>query len=273
MLPPTETRSPITAYTHNTAGTGCTIFRLTDAPARKDTPLIYATSDLHGYPLDSFLRFLEQVHFSEEDTLYILGDVIDRNGDGGIAMLRWMMRQPNVEFILGNHEAMLLSCSFLFDEVTEENIDRLTDTQFRLFLQWAGNGCQVTIDSLRKLQKENPSEMNDLLDYLRDAPLFATVTAGENDYILVHAGLGNFSPEKKLSEYDPSELYWHRPDPDETYFPDVMTILGHTPTGYFFGESGKMYQTDTWACIDTGAGGGGSPMLLRLDDMQPFYTE
>ena len=51
-----------------------------------------------------------------------------------------------------------------------------------------------------------------------------------------------------------------------------MTILGHTPTGYRFGEAGKMFRTETWIDIDTGAAGGGSPMLLRLDDLQAFYA-
>jgi hypothetical protein len=32
-----------------------------------------------------------------------------------------------------------------------------------------------------------------------------------------------------------------------------------------------MLQTDTWINIDTGAGSGMAPMLLRLDDMQEFY--
>ena len=82
----------------------------------------YVTSDLHGYPLDSFLRLLESAGFGDSDCLYVLGDVIDRNGDGGVAMLRWMMTRPNVEMILGNHEAMLLSCAFLFTEITDENM-------------------------------------------------------------------------------------------------------------------------------------------------------
>ena len=34
-----------------------------------------------------------------------------------------------------------------------------------------------------------------------------------------------------------------------------------------------MYQTETWIDIDTGAAGGGAPMLLRLEDLKPFYAE
>jgi hypothetical protein len=34
-----------------------------------------------------------------------------------------------------------------------------------------------------------------------------------------------------------------------------------------------MYQTDTWADIDTGAGHDGAPMLLRLEDFRAFYAQ
>ncbi len=235
--------------------------------------MIYATSDLHGYPLESFLQLLEFAGFCDCDCLYVLGDVIDRNGDGGIAMLRWMMSRPNVELFLGNHEAMLLSCAFLFEEVTDESINHLNFEQMQLFLQWMQNGAQPTMKSLRALKEKDPKALYDLMDYLRDAPLYAAVSAGEKDYLLVHSGLGNFSSEKKLAEYSPEELLWTRPSPDERYFSDIMTILGHTPTGYYFGEKGKMFRTDTWIDIDTGASGGGAPMLLRLDDLKAFYAD
>ena len=63
--------------------------------------MIYVTSDLHGYPKDKFLRFLSDSGFSDNDELYVLGDVIDRNGDGGVEMMRWIMGQPNVHFFHG----------------------------------------------------------------------------------------------------------------------------------------------------------------------------
>ena len=85
--------------------------------------MIYVISDLHGYPLPRFLQLLRKVDFSEDDFLFILGDVIDRNGDGGVEMLRWLLWHPNVELLLGNHEAMLLSCDFLLDEITEDGWD------------------------------------------------------------------------------------------------------------------------------------------------------
>ena len=168
---------------------------------------------------------------------------------------------------------MMLSCSFLFEVITDENLDRLTSEQLHLLIHWTRNGCDCTMNSLRALKERDPNAYKDLMDYVRDAPLYAAVSAGGRDFFLVHSGFGNFSPERKLSDYKLEELLWHRPTQDERYFPDVTTVLGHTPTGYFWGEKGKMFQTDTWIDIDTGAAGGGAPMLLRLDDLKAFYVE
>ena len=233
----------------------------------------YVTSDLHGYPLDFFLRLLESAGFGDSDCLYVLGDVIDRNGDGGIAALRWMMSRPNVEFLLGNHEDMLLSCAAFIDEINEEGVRKLQLEQMKRLLLWLQNGANPTILSLQALKRELPDAFTDLVAYAQKAPLYLRVSAGGRDFLLVHSGLGGFSPEKKLSDYGRDDLLWYRPSPDETFFPDVMTILGHTPNGCRFGEKGKMFRTDTWIDIDTGAAGGGAPMLLRLEDLQPFYGE
>ena len=48
--------------------------------------MIYVSSDLHGYPLSGFQKLLSRAGFSDSDYLFVLGDVIDRNGDGGIGL-------------------------------------------------------------------------------------------------------------------------------------------------------------------------------------------
>ena len=235
--------------------------------------MIYVTSDIHGYPLDGFLRLLEKAGFGDSDRLYVLGDVIDRNGDGGVAMLRWIMTRPNVEMLLGNHEAMLLACRFLFKEVTEENIVSLSNEELRPYMDWLLNGADPTIRSLKAIHDQDPQMLRDIVDYLQGLKLYKEVSACGRDFVLVHSGLGGFSPERKLSDYSADELLWTRPSPNEYYFTDRMTILGHTPTGYSFGEKGRMFRTETWIDIDTGAAGGGAPMLLRLEDLKAFYAE
>ncbi|MCR5297027.1 MAG: metallophosphoesterase [Clostridiales bacterium] len=235
--------------------------------------MIYVSSDMHGYPLDRFLKLLEKAGFGNGDELYILGDVIDRNGEGGVAMLRWIMRRPNVRMLMGNHEDMLLSCEFLFDEIAADEEPQFSDDEVRAYHQWARNGARPTVLSLLRLLQESPEELKVLFNFIRNLPLYATVSAGGKDFVLVHSGLGNFAPDRDLDDYEPDELFWTRPTPDVKYFPDRMTILGHTPTGYMFGEWGKIFRTETWIDIDTGAAGGGSPMLLRLDDMAEFYAD
>ncbi len=232
--------------------------------------MIYVTSDLHGFSLDKFKEYLEQVGFSDDDFLYVLGDVIDRGPDG-IKILKWLMSKSNAQLILGNHEAMMLACDFLFDEITEESIDRLTGTKLNTYLTWASNSAQPTLNALSSTRQ---AEIRYILEYLREAPLYEILTVNNRDFILVHSGLGRFSESKKLSEYTVSELIWTRPTLADRYFDDITTVFGHTPT-VFFGEQykGRALSTDTWIDIDVGAGLGLNPMLLRLDDMKEFYFE
>ena len=231
---------------------------------------VYVTSDLHGFPHDRFLSLLEKAAFGDDDWLYILGDVIDRNGDGGIETLLWLLEAPNAQLLLGNHEAMLLSCRFLFDEVTHDTLDGLTLDKMKLLQNWMENGAEPTMRSLRRLMRESPDRLADILEYLGDAPLYETVDVGGRAFILCHAGLGGFRPEKRLGDYTAAELLWHRPHPDERYFEKATTVIGHTPTGYY-GSRGRAFHTDTWIDVDTGAADGKPPMLLCLDTMQEIY--
>lgn len=232
--------------------------------------MIYVTSDLHGYPLGKFKALLSKANFSERDFCMVLGDVIDRGPDG-IRLLEWMMLQPNVDMILGNHEAFLLACDFLFDAVTQERIDSLTTEKMDVLSDWLQNGGDVTLKALRET---DPAQVEAIMEYLREAPLYETVSAGGREFLLVHSGLENFDKDKPLGAYTADELLWCRPSWDDRYFDEIITVFGHTPTGLFGREyADRMVQTDTWIDIDTGASSGRRPMLLRLDDLTPIYAD
>ncbi len=65
---------------------------------------------------------LDKREFQDTDTLYVLGDVIDR-GLKGIQILLDMMARPNVVPILGNHELMAASClTWILAEITDQSI-------------------------------------------------------------------------------------------------------------------------------------------------------
>ncbi|MBE6835454.1 MAG: calcineurin [Ruminococcaceae bacterium] len=230
--------------------------------------MTYVISDLHGYPVEKLKKLLEKVSFGEDDFLYIIGDVIDRNGDGGVSVLLWLLESLNAQLILGNHEAMLLSCDFVFDEITDSFLERLDERQLAVLNNYILNGGSVTLKAMRSLPKNTQA---DILDYLRDCPLYEAVTAGGRDFILVHSGYDNFSEEKKLSDYSPDELIWAQPNIDDNYYKDVHTVFGHTPTKLFSEDlDGKILTTKTWTCIDCGAAYGNEPVLLRLDDFKQF---
>ena len=177
----------------------------------------YTISDLHGYPVDKFKALLDKANFSDTDTLYILGDVIDRNGDGGVSLLRYIMAQPNFGFILGNHEDMLLKSRLVIESLSEYSC-------------WMLNGGGVTLEHLRDLSEEDPGAVKEVFDYLNNSPHIAALTVNGRDFLLVHAGFEGFDEEKKLSGYAPSDLLWARPTMETEYFDDIITVFGHTPT-------------------------------------------
>ena len=133
--------------------------------------MTYVISDLHGYPIEKLKILLEKANFGEDDFLYILGDVIDRNGDGGVGILQWLLSHPNVQLVLGNHEAMLLACEFLFDEITDDSIADFDSEKIEILSNYQLNGGDVTLKTLAKLNKESPETVTDILLSLPDSYL------------------------------------------------------------------------------------------------------
>ena len=123
--------------------------------------LIYVCSDLHGR-YDRWRTLLQAIDLRPNDTLYMLGDVIDRGPDGCKVLLD-MMGRPNVIPILGNHEFTAAFClPWLMDDVTDLSLADLDDTRLAALQEWIVNGGGPT---LRELQRLSRVERDDILDY------------------------------------------------------------------------------------------------------------
>lgn len=234
----------------------------------------YVCSDLHGR-YDRWSALPEKIDLRPSDTLYVLGDVIDRGPDGCKILLD-MMDRPNVIPILGNHEFTAAVClPWLLEEVTDCSLAHLDDARLAALQEWIANGGGPT---LRGLQKLSRAEREDILNYLREMELYAEVQAGGRRFVLTHAGLDHFVPEKPLEDYALEDFLFCRPRPSEAFWPDRYLVYGHTPTRLLRAQMGKPLSDDILPCgqqiaIDCGCGFDGKLGCICLNTMEAFYVE
>jgi serine/threonine protein phosphatase 1 len=231
----------------------------------------YVMSDLHGR-YDKYTEMLSKIHFTNDDELYILGDICDR-GPASAQIYLEIMGRENVHCVMGNHENMLLEnlpliFRFLFDKDA-----KLISADYEL---WSVNGGGTTCASFVEVGKE---KMLEIYNLIRLFPLYRVIEVETKRYLLVHAGIDNYNDSKSLSEYLPEELLWSDIDYDDTYYPIKFDkiIVGHTPT-FLLNEnkSAAIYHgKGNVIAIDCGAvfeKDGGRLGCLCLDTMQEFYV-
>ena len=141
--------------------------------------MIYVMSDIHGQKR-RFDSVMKQINLQHEDTLYVLGDVIDRNLDG-IKLLRQIMAMPNVKMLLGNHELMMMNALYYPPPADEDCPGSYYERKQAL---WYRNGGQVTHDHLKRIKKTVRQEIFEHLDKL---PLNVELAVNGRPYILTHA--------------------------------------------------------------------------------------
>ena len=232
--------------------------------------MIYVMSDIHGN-LERFESIMQQINLKEEDTLYILGDVIDRY-PYGIKLLRKIMKMPNVKMLIGKHEYMMMQAIGNCKDAADEKKNAYKgDVEL-----WYYNGGDVTHDYLKHIRKEYRAE---IFEYLKNLPLNYDVTVNDVKYKLVHASpVENFYVDF-VSQYrydDETDFaVWERWN-NYKPIPDGFTLIfGHTPTIYFHNkELWEIWKGERAIGIDCGCGyEQGYLACLRLDDMKVFYSE
>lgn len=234
--------------------------------------MIYIISDIHGC-YDEFLKLLEKINFSDQDELYILGDVVDR-GPEPIRLLQDLMMRPNVYPILGNHDYMALAVLERFNvQITEKNADsHLTSEDLINYMNWTRNGGAVTAKQFSKLAED---EKQNILDYLRDFSVYEEICIKGKKYVLVHGGIHDFREDRELASYDFSDMIFYRADYKRRYYQDRNTFLvtGHTPTVVIReDELPLVYEKYGHIAVDCGCVYGGKLAAYCLDTGMVYYV-
>ena len=216
----------------------------------------YVMSDIHGQ-FDAFMRMLKQIDFTENDELYILGDVVDR-GSKSIECIKWIMEQDNVLTLLGNHELMLY--------------DGYVNNAPALY---------QSLDEIRVHLSED--EQKNIIKWIEDMPECKLITVNGTKFYLNHT-------QPVTPEYFKQELtqrmfpsYSVYKQCNDSPVKDVICIHGHIPTMEMRRWHGEERSSLIWKNIsgtvidiDCGAGypkEGGRLGCLRLNDMREFYEE
>ena len=151
--------------------------------------MVYAVSDLHGC-YDKFRKLLEMIRLTDDDVLYVLGDVVDR-GPENVRLLTTLAAKKNVITLLGNHDylARLLLPSFGMPEeelspFQKRNKKKLAEGVGEakgFFEAWREDGGETTWQEFIRLSLQ---EKRVLLRFLEDRPLFTEIEAGGKRYFL-----------------------------------------------------------------------------------------
>lgn len=171
----------------------------------------FAISDIHGCK-KTFKALLKKIDFKTSDTLFLLGDYIDRgpNSRGVIKhILKLKEKGYDVHCTRGNHEQLMLSALYGGSEEEQTN--------------WMLNGGATTLKSYYKGNRRYVRQKH--LNFIRNLPYYLE-TEG---YILVHAGL-DFRFDNPLANQ--RSMLWIRSwydDIDMKWLNGRIIVHGHTP--------------------------------------------
>ena len=232
----------------------------------------YVIGDIHGQ-YQKLRNLLEKMNYDETDTLYVLGDVVDR-GKESMKALQYLMELPNCYCLIGNHEVMALKClRLLKNEVNEDFIISINDDDMLELVEWCRNGGKATMDDFCTLTRE---EQDKIMEFIGEFEAYFEVNVNGQEYVLVHAGLGHdFCYLKPLEDYELEDFVWYRTNYEIPYYEDKIVITGHTPTqhitcnpkpGYIY-KGNNHIALDCCACSREGRLAG-----ICLETEEEFYS-
>ena len=227
--------------------------------------MVYVVSDLHGC-YGKYKNLVERLNLAENDSLHILGDIVDR-GDGGMEILLDLASRRNVFAYRGNHDH---SAQVFLRNFAISNDGYSADGLIEAFRAWLTDGGNRTYEGFMNLSNE---EQHIALAYLNSLPVFEELLVGNQKYFLAHT----VPSKEKMLHMDNCRIFdfiMGEPEYEKTYFDDTIIVTGHTPTGFINPNYiGRIWQDNNHIAIDCGAVFGNPLGCLCLDTMEEIYVE
>lgn len=231
--------------------------------------MTFVIGDIHGKK-DKYFEMLEKLSPTDNDAVFVLGDVIGI-GDEGIEILQDMMYKANIFPVLGEQEYMAKEIfPLIFSAKTiDEAKTLLKDDKAELFEKWLTMKSEKTISDFLALDEENKES---IIDYLSEFAPYEEIEAGGKSFVLAHAGIDGFEENKPLEDYEEKSFVFAKTDYTKAYFPDSYLITGHTPTAVIDRQcAGKVYSKKRHLAIDCGAAYGGRLAAVCLEKLKVYY--
>lgn len=244
----------------------------------------WVVGDIHGM-FEAFMKLLEYSEIKKDDTVILIGDIIDRGPDS-YKMLKWAMENVTesgrYQMVLGNHEDNIIyeyhyKLENKYSSCTEESDIFCLDSQYAFDAYMCMEGFE-TLGSVRPF-----------VEWFETLPLYKKVTVTKHDgteqrYVIAHAWFDMNDSNNR------DTLLWYRDnnpyDPllPNGFYPDYegdgneILVHGHTPV---FNENGfpaeaKVFIRKSSINIDCGAcfrKMGGRLACIRLEDQKVLYAD
>ena len=223
--------------------------------------MTYVVSNLHG-DYDKFTALLQEIKFKDSDLMYILGDIVDY-GDQSMELIADLSVRLNVYAVAGEHDYRAARMLTGFDKMLKNGATPDADYIAEM-TEWVQDGGQATLDGFRGLDEE---QREGVLDYLCDLALFEEAEVKGKQYLMVHAGIADYSEDSDLEDYLPEDFFSEPLDGEFPLMEDTTVIVGHVPT-----KNGKITYGEGSIFIDCGVVNGGKLGCLCLENGEEFYV-
>lgn len=229
--------------------------------------MTYVMSDIHGN-YTAFKQMLKEINFTDDDLLYIVGDLVDY-GSESMELVCDVSMRANVYAIVGEHDFEALRMLSGFAKMLESGA--APDPAFAAAMkEWVVDGGAATLEGFRALD----ADMREgVLDYLSDMALFEEITVKNADYLLVHAGIRNFTEDVVLDDLSPEDFIYEGLDPEREYYEDKTVIVGHVHTSELpDADPDMIYYGNGSIFMDCGSDKNGTIGCLCLDNGKEYYV-